>query len=140
MVPRKPNMGAIPATMPSMPMFFSSLATSSLPIFSIAPSISLMGRPMRNKPFCNIRPNGELLLRQIAIADSKLPECMLLRTCCNKFDSFFEALRMVKYLSKNITKPNTANIPIGSITQPPFNIKSPKRRSWVGMAANCCAA
>ncbi|MNI95114.1 hypothetical protein D3C73_1533300 [compost metagenome] len=77
-------------------MFFSNLATSNLPTFSMAPSISLIGLPTRNNPFCNIRPKAELLERQTANAESKFPDKTFAFTCDIKLLSYFAALRIVR--------------------------------------------
>src|SRR5699024_11861393 len=65
-------------------MFFSKRATSNFPTFSIAPSISLIGLPTRNKPFSNILPNADALDRHTVKALSNFPAIILLFTCGSK--------------------------------------------------------
>jgi hypothetical protein len=62
MVPRNPIMGATPAMMDRMLVFFSSLKTSSLPTFSMECSMSARGFPMRISPFSTMRATGESVL------------------------------------------------------------------------------
>src|SRR5690606_13947771 len=101
-------------------IFFSSLETSNLPAFSIAPSMSLIGRHTRDKPLWSIRPNAELFERQAEIAASKRPDITLLFTCDIKPVSDFVALRIVIYLSKKITNARNKRKVIGIIIHPPF--------------------
>ena len=72
-VPRNPIIGAPPAMVASIGSPFSSLAISTLPIFSTEVWMSAKGLPMRSIPFSTRRATGESYFWQSDTADFTFP-------------------------------------------------------------------
>ena len=72
-VPRNPIIGAPPAIVARIGSPFSSLATSVLPVFSIAVCMSDSGLPILEMPFSTSLATGESYFSQRDRADLSLP-------------------------------------------------------------------
>ena len=75
-VPRNPIIGAPPAMVARIGRPFSSLATSVLPVFSMAVWMSESGRPILEIPFSTSLATGESYFSQSDCADLSLPSWM----------------------------------------------------------------
>ena len=72
-VPRNPIIGAPPEMVARVVRPFSSLAISTLPMFSTAAWMSESGRPILSMPFSTSLATGESYFSHRAIADLILP-------------------------------------------------------------------
>src|SRR4051812_39729506 len=87
-------------------------------------SISFKGRPSLDTPFSIILAIGESVCWHKAFAPFTSPCMMRDFTFSIKAVVFFDALLMVIYLSIMIYTDKSDKIAMGTITQPPFMIRS----------------